>query len=124
MPENLSERSEGYCIKVYSQNSRGLKATNLEEVLATSKTQSVFAWCLQETWRLDNYITKHDGGYYCLYHGPKEKLSRRGSLGVAIMLSPQAWKGFLDGGHYTPFGLEQKDQVYGRKFWQQSLIRG
>lgn len=47
---------------------------------------------------MDNYITKHDGGYYCLYHGPKEKLSRRGSLGVAIMLSPQAWKGFLDGG--------------------------
>ena len=105
--ENLSNvpRREGFCIKVYTQNSRGLRATNLEEVLATMKTQSVFAWCLQETWRIGSPILKYEGGYHCIYHGPTEKLNRRGSLGVAIMLDPQAWQGYLDGG--------QKRKCYG-----------
>ena len=95
---NDHQRSEGYCIKVYSQNSRGLRATNLEEVLANMKIQGIFAWCLQETWRCGNSIEKHEGGYVCIHHGPKEKLSRRGSLGVSIVLNPTAYLGFKAAG--------------------------
>ena len=95
-------RSEGYCIKVYSQNCRGLRETNLEEVLSNMKAQSVFAWCLQETWRLGDYTEQHEGGYVCMHHGLKEKINRRGSLGVAIMLSPEAWKGVKAAGNQVP----------------------
>ena len=91
---STTPRSEGHCINVYSQNSRGLRATDLEEVLATMKTQSVFAWALQETWRVGDSIERHEEGFVAIHHGPPERLSRRGSLGVSIVLSPEAWTGF------------------------------
>ena len=98
----LGTRRDGFCIKVYSQNSRGLRATNLEEVLSNMKTQGVFAWCLQETWKLGDYTEQHEGGYACMHHGLKERTNRRGSLGVAIMLSPEAWQAVQAAGNQMP----------------------
>ena len=50
-------------VKIYSQNSRGLRAAALEEVLATMKKEGVFAWLLQETWRLNTEEHHHEDGY-------------------------------------------------------------
>ena len=64
------------------------------------ETQDFFAWCLQETWALgDETQQDNDTGYVTIHHGPKEKQNRRGSLGVAIVLSPEAWKGVIDAGN-------------------------
>jgi exonuclease III len=62
------------------------------------KTQGVFAWCLQETWRVGDSIEQHEEGFVSILHGPQERMSRRGSLGVAIVLSPEAWKGVRKAG--------------------------
>ena len=85
-------------VKIYSQNSRGLRADKLEEVLATMKEENVFAWTLQETWRLDTIEHDNDDGYVTINHGPKEKLCRRGSFGVMVVLSPAAVKAYERGG--------------------------
>ena len=86
-------------VKIYSQNSRGLRAAALEEVLATMKKEGVFAWLLQETWRLNTEEHHHEDGYVTVNHGPKEKLCKRGSLGVMIVLSPAAVEAYVRGGN-------------------------
>jgi exonuclease III len=58
--------------------------------------ERIDAWAvgLQETWRTGDAIEEHRG-YTILTHGPKQKLCRRGSLGVAIALgrdARQAWE--------------------------------
>ena len=85
-------------VKFYSQNSRGLRADKLEEVLATMKKEDVFVWMLQETWRLKTEEHDNDDGYVTINHGPDEKLCRRGSLGVMVVLSPEAVKAYERGG--------------------------
>ena len=86
-------------VKIYSQNSRGLRAAALEEVLATMKKEEVFVWALQETWRLNTEEHHHEDGYVTINHGPKEKLCRRGSLGVMLVLSPAAVEAYVRGGN-------------------------
>ena len=99
-------------VKIYSQNSRGLRAAALEEVLATMKKEGVFVWLLQETWRLNTEEHHHEDGYVTINHGPKEKLCRRGSLGVMIVLSPAAVEAYVRGGNRRmTYGL----RVYGIK---------
>ena len=46
-----------------------------------------------------NSIEKHEDGYVCMHHAPSEQLSRRGSLGVSIMLRPEAWEGVKAAGN-------------------------
>ena len=90
-------------IKIYSQNSRGLRPPDLEEILMLMDKNNIFAWTVQETWMLGSSILQHSEGFVSLHHGPTEKLCRRGSLGVAIFLSPLAWKGAQKAGtkiHY------------------------
>jgi exonuclease III len=84
---------------IYSQNSRGLRTDKLEEVMATLMKLGLLAWCLQETWRLKlEQLDHHDTGCLSINHGLEEKVCRRGSLGVMIVLSPRAKAAYERGG--------------------------
>lgn len=64
-----------------------------------------YAACLQETWRLGKTVEQHDG-CVLLNTGPAQKLCKRGSLGVGILLSKlavQAWE--AAGSQVLRFGL-------------------
>ena len=79
-------------IKFVSQNVRGLKSdARLEELFAYISRLEVFALCVQETWRSDNEILENER---CLLVTTglrrKDIVSKRGSQGVAIALSPDA----------------------------------
>lgn len=86
-------------VTIHSQNSRGLPGRKLEELLATMKKKNIFAWCLQETWRLKlEELDHHDTGCITINHGLQEKDCRRGRLGVMIVLSPLAKAAYERGG--------------------------
>ena len=102
-------------VTIYSQNSRGLRTDKLEEVLATLMKFGVFAWCLQETWRLKlEELDHHDTGCMSINHGLQEKECRRGSLGVMIVLSPRAKAAYVRGGC--------KQKTYGRRVLSVLLV--
>ena len=84
-----------------------MRADKLEEVLATMKEENVFSWMLQETCQLHTIEHDSDDGYVTINHGSKEKLCRRCSLGVMIVLSPVAVKAYENGGSVreTYYGL-------------------
>jgi len=102
-------------VTIYSQNSRGLRDDKLEEVLATMKEKNIFAWCVQESWRIKmEQLDHHDTGCLSINHGPDEKLCRRGSLGVMIILSPLAKAAYERGGC--------KKKVYGLRIVSVLLV--
>ncbi len=104
-------------VTIYSQNSRGLRDDKLEEVLATLKEKNIFAWCVQESWRIKiEQLDHHDTGCLSINHGPDEKLCRRGSLGVMIILSPLAKAAYERGGC--------KKKVYGLRIISVLLVMG
>ena len=77
---------------IISQNVRGLKSEEKMDVLfSVMENRSVFAACLQETWRSGAEILQHDR-YRLIAAGlnPQEVICRRGSQGIAIALSPLA----------------------------------
>ena len=88
----------------------------MEEMLAWIRTlKGVYAACLQETWKLGDTVEENTG-CVLLNHGPEVKLCKRGSLGVAILLSPSAQKAWEKAGslikcanylfqHLKAFGL-------------------
>jgi hypothetical protein len=69
----------------------------MEELVAWLERTGVFAGGLQETWKTGKTQEEHRG-YVILNHGPVKKLCNRGSLGVAIVLSPEARKGWEEAG--------------------------
>ena len=86
-------------IRFISHNVRGLqKDEYVEEMLAWIRTlKGVYAACLQETWKLGDTVEENTG-FVLLNHGPEVKLCKRGSLGVAILLSPSAQKAWEKAG--------------------------
>jgi hypothetical protein len=86
-------------IRLISHNVRGLqKDEYVEEMLAWIRTlKDVYAACLQETWKLGDTVEENTG-FVLLNHGPEVKLCKRGSLGVAILLSPSAQKAWEKAG--------------------------
>ena len=73
---------------IVSQNVRGLKSdTRLEELFASIVRSDVLAVCLQETWRCGNDMLEN--GKCRLIHAGlnSDEQSKRGSQGVAIVLS-------------------------------------
>ena len=80
---------------IFSHNLRGLtKPEHTEEFMQFLETNNALAACLQETWKLGNTIEQHNSNII-INHGPDKKLCRRGSLGVAIVItrhSKQAWE--------------------------------
>jgi hypothetical protein len=82
-------------INIFSQNVRGLQRDEyVEEATRWMARSKAFVACWQETWKLGDTI-EETNSITVLNHGPKEKLCKRGSLGVAIALGPearQAWE--------------------------------
>ena len=79
-------------LMILSHNTRGLaRAEHIEECINWTEERKAWATCLQETWILKNTIYEHNNSTI-INHGPPEKLCRRGSLGVAIVLNQDARK--------------------------------
>ena len=81
---------------IVSQNVRGLKSdTRLEELFASIVRSDILAACLQETWRCGN-DTLENGNCRLIHAGlDSNEQSKRGSQGVAIVLSAcgvDSWK--------------------------------
>ena len=95
---NIRVKRNNVIISIVSQNVRGLKSDErLEELFTSINTRNIFAACLQETWRSGNETIEY--GPCRLVHGglDPEDQCRRGSQGVAIVLSARgadAWRAF------------------------------
>jgi hypothetical protein len=77
---------------------RGLQRDeHVEEFMLWFKKLGLWAACLQETWRLGNTLEQHND-VVIINTGPEHKLCRRGSLGVAVVLSKNAQKAWEDAG--------------------------
>jgi hypothetical protein len=94
------------------------KDEHLEECVTWFTKLRGFALCLQETWKLKDTLEDHKG-CVLMNTGPDNKLCRRGSLGVGILLSreaKEAWK--AAGSQVHCYGLRviaTRLQVQGRK---------
>ena len=73
-----------------SQNVNGLGADDkLEKLVETMIQRNVAGFCVQETWRLGNFITTIRGHTF-IHHGMEKKKNLKGiiSEGVAVILNP------------------------------------
>jgi hypothetical protein len=86
----LARRSELKYVQILSQNTQGFNADKEEIILALMQQKNIFAFAIQETWRLGNDISEKYC-YYIIQHGLDSK-PKRGHPpgGVAIILSPDA----------------------------------
>jgi exonuclease III len=93
-------------INIFSQNVRGLQRDEyVEESTRWMAQNNAFVTCMQETWKLGDTL-EETNSMLIMNHGPKEKLCKRGSLGVAIALSPDARKAWeRAGSQRLYFGL-------------------
>jgi hypothetical protein len=92
--------------RILQTNVRGIvKDENMEECVLHLKKSRAWAATLQETWKTKDNIEQH-GRYMFINHGPPEKLCKRGSLGVSIVLSKSAQTAWEKAGSQTMyFGL-------------------
>ena len=93
-------------VSIYNHNVRGLqKDEYVEEMVSWFKQRKGLAACLQETWKTGDTIEENDG-ILIINHGPKEKKSKRGSLGVSIVLNQAGRTAWEKAGsemlHYGP----------------------
>ena len=107
-----------------SHNCRGLndkKKDGIEAYVEWAINGRIYATGLQETWR-EGTNTESNNGWLLVTHGLKTKICKRGSQGVAILLSPEAkaaWKKageevYTFGERIVAVRLQQKD-AKGRK---------
>lgn len=90
-------------VNIFSKNERGLtKDAHMEETIAWMERHQGYAAGLQETWKLGDTQEQHRN-YVIINHGPKEKLCKRGSLGVAIVLGPEARKAWEEAGNQVMY---------------------
>jgi hypothetical protein len=88
MNKQLSESFK----RILQCNVRGIATdVNMEECALMFKKQRAWAATLQETWIVGNSLQTHNGLLF-INHGPPQKLCKRGSLGVSIVLSKDARK--------------------------------
>ena len=76
-------------VNIISQNVRGFSHEKEEELIGRLKERSVWAACLQETWRVSTRSWENSG-FIFVHNGLEQKPCRRGAQGVAIVLSPEA----------------------------------
>ena len=106
-----------------SHNCRGLndkKKDGIEALVEWATTGRIYATGLQETWR-EGTNTESNNGWLLVTHGLKTKICKRGSQGVAILLSPEAklaWK--KAGEEVHTFG----DRIVAVRLQQQDTPRG
>ena len=96
--KSAHRRREPNYVQILSQNTRGFNDEKDKMVLAVMKQTNVFAYAIQETWKLgDGLYEKY--GFLVMQHGSDIKPSRGHiSGGVAIILSPDAGKAWVAAG--------------------------
>ena len=78
-------------IDIITQNLRGCRSgARLEERWDALRNRHVFAACVQEAWRNGEENVERDGGHFLGSGLSAHDQSRRGSQGVAIVLSATA----------------------------------
>ncbi|XP_066932661.1 craniofacial development protein 2-like [Clytia hemisphaerica] len=83
-------------VQILSQNALGLKSDDrINEITLMLHKRNIFICCIQETWRTGPENLDGNYGYKLLLSGKEIQTNNRGSLGVGIILSPNAhnaWK--------------------------------
>ena len=90
--------------RLLSQNVNGLGGDDkLEKSVETMIQRNVAGFCVQETWRLGNFITTI-WGHTVIHHGMEKKKNLKGriSAGVAVILNPVLTKAWLRAGKLPP----------------------
>ena len=91
-------RRELKYVQILSQNTQGFNEDKEEIILALMQQKNIFAYAIQETWRLGNGISEKYG-YYIIQHGSDSKPPKgHPSGGVAIILSPDAVRAWIKAG--------------------------
>ena len=78
-------------VNCLGHNVRGLKDEKLEELVEHMRQRRIWAYALQETWRVGDFQMESDG-FLFINHGYPERRCSRGSGGVGFVLSPEARK--------------------------------
>jgi hypothetical protein len=65
-------RRELKYVQILSQNTQGFNEDKEEIILALMQQKNIFAYAIQETWRLGNEISEKYG-YYIIQHGSDSK---------------------------------------------------
>lgn len=85
-------------IRIYGQNTRGLKReAKLEELVEQGFKREAFAIALQEKWRVGK-LSLDSRGWLFIHSGQEERSCARGSGGVALLLSPKARRAWDEAG--------------------------
>jgi len=97
--KSVRGRRELKYVQILSQNTQGLNSDKEEMILDVMQQQNIFAYSIQETWRIGNEISEKYG-YYIIQHGSDSKSNGKGraSGGVAIILSPAAVRSWIAAG--------------------------
>ena len=97
--KSVRGRRELKYVQILSQNTQGLSLDKEEMILDLMQQQNIFAYSIQETWRIGNEISEKYG-YYIIQHGSDFKSNEKGraSGGVAIILSPAAVRSWIAAG--------------------------
>ena len=97
-------------------NVNGLGGDNkLEKLVEIMIQRNVAGFCVQEPWRLGNFITSIRG-HTVIYHGMENKknLKVRISAGVAVILNPVLTKAWSRAGKIPPITSDNSLNFSGR----------
>jgi hypothetical protein len=97
--KSLRGRRELKYVQILSQNTQGLSSDKEEMILDVMRQHNIFAYSIQETWRIGNEISEKYG-YYIIQHGSDVKSNAKGraSGSVAIILSPADVRSWIAAG--------------------------
>jgi hypothetical protein len=70
--KSVRGRRELKYVQILSQNAQGFNADKEEIILALMQQKNIFAYAIQETWRLGNEISEKYS-YYIIQHGSDSK---------------------------------------------------
>ena len=97
-----------------SQNVIGLGGYDkFEKLVKTIIQKNVAGFCVQEMWKLGNFITTIRG-HTIIHHSMKKKLKGRISAGVAVILNILLTKAWSRAGKITPITSNKSLNFSGR----------
>ena len=96
---NASRRCIKYNLQFVTHNVRGIQTPQKREQLVEwAKSQNIYAMCMQETWIPAQDKTFSIGDHVIINHGIQTAANGRTRKGVAILLSPIAYKSWIRSG--------------------------
>ena len=103
---------------IISQNTNGLGVRNedkLEKIISPMIDRNINDYCLQETWKICNYMLTIRG-YTVFHHGMNEKTQQQGriSAGVMIIISPELTRVWTQAGKLKPITSPPTSKTSGR----------